>query len=703
MRKTHTLCCWMVLATPLSVGASVDRPVNKLETVVVTATRSEQSKRDLSESLTAFEQQEIEFVSPSHPSEMLNRAAGVHINNLGGEGHMTAIRQPISTRGVYLFLEDGLPIRPTGFFNHNALYEVNIPQSGQLEVVKGPGSALYGSDAIGGVINSLTAPPSETASATINAELGSDGWQRGLLSGSTTLGKHGVKLDVNVTANEGFRDDGDYNRQSFTGRWDYNASDDLQIKTLLSYTEVEQSGVSDLTEDDYKNDPSKNYFQGDTAFREVQALRLSSEFSLQLSPHSSVSITPYYRNNTTAMAPSWMVTYDPNERETTFQSLGFLTQYQFDLNDNNNVILGLDVDYTPSSYNEQAVSHQQNGDIYTGYTPLGHTSYDYDANQTSLSPYIHFESQLSEKLLLTAGLRYDYFRVDYDDNLSADAPDSIFIPQLGRPVTHLRPEDQSVSFEHMSPKFGLVYQINGQHDAYFNYRHAFSVPSTGTLFRSGSTENSDQLEPIKADSFELGARGLITEWLYYEAALYHMLINDDLVTVIDGYQRNTYNAGETSHQGVELSLFGDITEELSYALAWTKTKQRYESFSYTCCYPSENVDVSGNTVAKAPETIANISLAYAPMMLPGVQFELEWQHLGEYYTDVTNTASYAGHDLFNLRAAYAVDNHWRLYARLQNLSDERYSTYTSNQVGDDEIHYRPGQPRSFYGGFTYSF
>ena len=67
-----------------------------------------------------------------------------------------AIRQPITTKPMYLYLEDGVPTRSTGFFNHNALYEVNLPQSGGLEVLKGPGTAMYGSDAIGGVVNVLT-------------------------------------------------------------------------------------------------------------------------------------------------------------------------------------------------------------------------------------------------------------------------------------------------------------------------------------------------------------------------------------------------------------------------------------------------------------------------------------------------------------------------------------------------------------------
>jgi outer membrane receptor protein involved in Fe transport len=89
----------------------------------------------------------------------MNQVPGVAVGVTNGEGHTTAIRQPFTTSPVYLFLEDGIPTRSTGFFNHNALYEIDIPQAGGIEVVRGPGSALYGSDAVAGVINVLTHNP----------------------------------------------------------------------------------------------------------------------------------------------------------------------------------------------------------------------------------------------------------------------------------------------------------------------------------------------------------------------------------------------------------------------------------------------------------------------------------------------------------------------------------------------------------------
>src|SRR5205085_10393336 len=102
-----------------------------------------------------------------------------------------------STKPTYLYLEDGIPTRATGFFNHNALYEVNIPQSGGVEVLKGPGTALYGSDAIGGVVNVLTRPAPPSPSVEISTDAGGYGYGRALLTGGFTRGRDGVRVDAN--------------------------------------------------------------------------------------------------------------------------------------------------------------------------------------------------------------------------------------------------------------------------------------------------------------------------------------------------------------------------------------------------------------------------------------------------------------------------------------------------------------------------
>src|SRR5690606_11761881 len=62
----------------------------RLEEIIVTATREARTRQELPESVGILDRAAIEQIAPSHPAELLNRLAGVHINTLGGEGHMTA-------------------------------------------------------------------------------------------------------------------------------------------------------------------------------------------------------------------------------------------------------------------------------------------------------------------------------------------------------------------------------------------------------------------------------------------------------------------------------------------------------------------------------------------------------------------------------------------------------------------------------------
>ena len=143
----------------LLFGAGVAQAQVELPTVTVTATREEEKISETPISVGVVPQQSIQITKPTHPLEILGQVPGVSVSVTNGEGHQTAIRQGFTTSPVYLFLEDGIPIRATGNFNHNALYEVNIPGAGGIEVIRGPGSALHGSDAIGGIVNVITKMP----------------------------------------------------------------------------------------------------------------------------------------------------------------------------------------------------------------------------------------------------------------------------------------------------------------------------------------------------------------------------------------------------------------------------------------------------------------------------------------------------------------------------------------------------------------
>lgn len=293
----------------------------KLGEITVTGTREKSLKAETPATVDSVDDKEIRQTQPAHPSEIVNRIPGVHINVTNGEGHMTAIRQPISTSPVYLFLEDGIPTRSTGFFNHNALYEVNLPQANSIEVFKGPGTALYGSDAIGGTINVLTRPAPEKAEAEVNLEAGAHGWKRMLLTGGNTRNNDGIRSDLNLTHTDGWRDATNYDRQSGTLRWDRVQENGAALKTVLSLSNVGQqtAGSSRLNQNDYLNNPTFNYTP--ISYRLVNAARLSTAYETETAD-SLFSITPYFRNNSMEYMPNWSFTYDPKISTTSNQSYG---------------------------------------------------------------------------------------------------------------------------------------------------------------------------------------------------------------------------------------------------------------------------------------------------------------------------------------------------------------------------------------------
>ena len=91
-----------------------------LQEVVITGTREAEALSRTAASVGVIREDTIRRTMPAHPSQLLGQIPGVAVAVTNGEGHTTAIRQPFTTAPVYLYLEDGIPIRPLGVFNHNA-------------------------------------------------------------------------------------------------------------------------------------------------------------------------------------------------------------------------------------------------------------------------------------------------------------------------------------------------------------------------------------------------------------------------------------------------------------------------------------------------------------------------------------------------------------------------------------------------------
>ena len=684
--RTFSFYLCAVNCALISASSFAQPPAENLGEISVTGTREQTPIAETSYSISIVDGETIRDVKPMHPSEVMGRIPGVYVNITGGEGHMTAIRQPITTSPVYLFLEDGIPSRSTGFFNHNALYEINLPQADRIEVIKGPGTSLYGSDAIGGVINVLTRPAPAKKEMEVSAEAGEYGWRRLLLSGGNTREDYGYRTDLNLTHSDGWRDNTDYDRQSATVRWDNFLDNGATVKTVISGSNIDQqtAGSSRVSKADYRDNPTINYTP--ISYRKVKALRISSAYE-KSTETTLLSLTPYLRQNSMDMLPNWSLSYDAQKYKTENQSLGLMAKYRVDIVPNRTrIIVGADLDYSPGSQHENAITTTKVGSIYTDYT-VGAVSYDYDVAYAGVSPYVHGEFSPTEKLRITAGLRYDHMSYDYDNNLSTLTTG-----------THRRPKSTTVDYQHLSPKLGLNYALAKNHNGFLGYRHGFRVPNQSQLFRQGQAENTVDLKAIKVDSIELGLRGKMTTNTGYQLSVYHMTKKDDVVSyrnTVDG-TRETLNAGETLHRGIELGIDSKLAERLSMNVSYSYAKHTFEDWQ-----PRTGVDYSGNEMKSAPREIGNLRFKYVPEMLNGGHLELEWEHLGKYWMDDENTHEYAGHDIYNLRGEHHLKANLILFARVKNITDKRYATAAAySQFRGEE--FAPGMPRSVFVGVSYN-
>jgi outer membrane receptor protein involved in Fe transport len=611
----------------------------------------------------------------------MNRVAGVWVNVTGGEGHMTAIRQPKTTSPVYLFAEDGVPTRSTGFFNHNALYEVSLPQADRIEVLKGPMSALYGSDAIGGVVNVVTRAPAEETGASVALEGGAWGFARALAAATIAGERDAVRAELNVTRTDGWRDGTAYDRESAVVRWDRQLAG-ASLRTVATFSRIDQgtAGSSAITRDDYLDTPVLNYTP--ISWRRVHAFRLYAAWD-RPAGDALLSLTPFVRWNRMEMLPNWTLTYDPSIVETGHASAGVLLKYRRELAPlRARVIAGADVDFSPGRHFERTIVPARDGRIFTSYAD-GEPIYDYDVRFSGISPWLQLEASPVERLRLVAGLRFDHVGYVYDNALGELATGP-----------HRRPASARVTYDRLSPKLGATLALAPALGLYAAYGHGFRAPSEGQLFRQGRAQNTIGLSPIAADNVEAGVRGTIAGRIAYELAAYRMTKRDDILalTNADGSTENV-NAGETLHRGVELTAGADLGERLRLDASYSRARHSYESWQ-----PRADLSFDGNEMEDAPRDLVTVIAAWRPALLgEDGGLSIEWQHVGPYWMDPANTHRYAGHDLLHARLGVRVSGRALLYGRLMNATDARYAESAAFTAARGE-EFAPGLPRALYVG-----
>jgi outer membrane cobalamin receptor len=215
-----------------------------LDQVVVTANKTNEKRSEAPIAITTINKQTMDDAKAQRIDALLNKVSGVYMVSLGNEQHQMSIRQPMTTRSLFLYMEDGIPIRTTGVYNHNALLEMNLPAAKSIEVIKGPSSALFGGEAIGGAVNIITQSAPAYTGGNISAQFNNTGYQRADGQVGTTIGKWGVLASgYYAKRKDGPIEHSDFNKTSISLRTDYKANEKLTWTNTLAYIDY----YSDMT------------------------------------------------------------------------------------------------------------------------------------------------------------------------------------------------------------------------------------------------------------------------------------------------------------------------------------------------------------------------------------------------------------------------------------------------------------------------
>jgi iron complex outermembrane receptor protein len=693
-RRSVTLTPGAAVTVDLTLrpGAVVVAPI------VVSATRELTRAQNSTVTVDVLDGVEVRRTRAAHPSGLLNRVPGVRVSELSGEGHSLAMRSPITTKPLFLYLEDGIPTRPTGFFNHNALYEVNIPQSGGVEILKGPATALYGSDAIGGVVNVLTRPAPATPEAELAYEVGGFGYARALGSAGWSRGTQGVRLDLNVTRSDNWKENAPFDRTSATVRHDLTTPGGWAVRSVVAYTTVSQQDVPAITLSQFETNRTLN--RAPIAFRSAEAVRASVAMEKETGA-TLWSFTTFARHNVMELLPSWQLTFAPQIWDTRNRSIGMLAKVRRDFAPwQTRVVGGIDLDYSPGSFSAQRITVSPTGPnaIYGSFTP-GAMQYDYDVTYLQASPYLHLETSPLRQLRIDLGLRGDQSGYDYRTALEPLATGAF-----------RRPADTEVRYARLSPKFGAVYEFTPRFAWYGSLRQGFRAPSQGQLFQQNSAANTVDLKPVTVQSVETGLRGQLGARVAYQASVYDMTISNDILTfVTSSNTREATNAGETRATGVEVGITAMLTARLRLDASYSNASQRYVRWVPQAARPATGsapavpaVSYSGNLMEQAPVDLANALLTWTPTFLKGGRLAAEWSHTGRYAMDPANARMYGGHRVVHLHANAFVMPQVEVFARVTNLTDRAFAELASFDPFQGVL-YTPGAPRTVYAGMRFGW
>ena len=491
-------------------------PKYHLGQIVVTASRYEQSSFALPQTVSIATRDMIEREAPQSFSDLLRDMPGVELSDAGPFRTRPVIRGMFGSR--VLILVDGEPINNTreSTFSGAELALLDVDQAERVEVVQGPGSVLYGSDALGGVINIITRKPASTGSG----PLGLNG--KAELRYSTIDEQRRARLDLggkvgafDFLLGGGFREASDYRSpDGAVVNSGLGLADDVNFKSDYRFLGKHRLGIDAIRfrakDIGYPGTPSAEMPKLFFPFHDRDKIALEYEVK-DLSSHlPSLKATAYYQeqkkefdSDLSAPAGPGMKIVSSSETFSDVKRQGISAQQLISTSKDRFSMLGFEYYRESIGGSRRSNTTLLLNDTTTIFAKEDRTSTVPKNTLDAIGVFLSNELGIRDRSVVTIGARYDYFRTKTEK--TSDYLDTRLSPP--QPFESLT---QGLSAANGS--LGIVYKLTDYMNLVGNAATAFRAPNAVERYFYGMASGTEfvipnyDLRPEKSANTDLGVK-----------------------------------------------------------------------------------------------------------------------------------------------------------------------------------------------------
>ncbi len=663
----------------------------QLEAVLVSAEKKEAFLQKVPLSITAIAARQVKDYRLWSSNELTAIVPNLYSASSGDDRNVTGIRGIATTSydpAVATYI-DGV--------NQFSLdtYMPQLSDVERIEILRGPQGTLYGRNAMGGVINIITKQPGNKMSGFAEINIGNYNRQRYSAGIRMPVLKNKLFLGVSFMYDkrDGYYKNAFYNN-SFDRRNGFMGNYYLKFLPTSKW-----SVVLNVKHQNTRNDGAfPMVFGVDESFADPFVLRqnaIAKMIDNSLNSSLSINFTGSKFNVSSQTAYQSNYRYYNNPLDGDFSEYDAVTVINNYGKDWNNVkVITEELKFSNATNSASKLKWTLGTYLFKQDNPTKQaTHFGNDAILVVGAPDINFSTinttkgkssgiaffgqatyAITNKLSAIAGLRYDYEKKAYNV-LGQYQKDPDPNPQFDtRPDT-----SASASFNAVSPKFGLSYELNKNSDLFITYSRGYR---TGGLTALSSDPSQPPLYPYKpefSNNIEAGIKNnLLNNRLRLNITAFFTTVTDAQVPtlILPDAVTITKNAGKLTSKGIELELAATPLKglEIDYNFGYTDAKYKNLKLSQS----GSNADLDGKRQLFTPESTSLLALQYSYAFGKNKKVKLvargEWFYLGQQYFDLVNNIRQPDYSLFNVRFGVAT-KYVSLMFWGRNLADKKHIAY----------------------------